>query len=50
MFMKRQQPLDASIFYLAMKKQSLLKTLFKYVWSVCVCQMSWVNQHTVLAN
>jgi len=29
--MKKQQPLDAALFYLAMKKQSLLKTLFKYV-------------------
>lgn len=29
--MKSKDPLDASIFYMAMKKQSLLKGLFKYI-------------------
>ena len=41
--MRNQQPLDASLFYLAMKKQSLLKTLFKYVCCVRVSgsEINW---------
>lgn len=35
-FMRKQQPLDACLFYLAMKKQSLIKGLFKYALFVVV--------------
>ena len=31
-FMQNQDPLDASLFYLAMKKKTLLKGLFRYVY------------------
>ena len=32
-FMQNQNPLDASLFYLAMKKKTLLKGLFRYVYT-----------------
>ena len=32
-FMQNQDPLDASLFYLAMKKKTLLKGLFRYVYA-----------------
>ena len=35
-FTDKQDPLDASLFYLAMKKQNVLKLLFKYVHTTVI--------------